>query len=331
MLEKALQDLELANPALAFIIKNPRGWPKAEKRFTQKRKMQLLSQKQRDIAQYFGFQPGDEKLLRKVPSINFTRSYLLYLQGLFKEPRIRAIFRKVTKITDYLFTFVICAREDGMLDLITDKLWKELGSELVGDLVPLRPSIDSRHSAETIIYNYPRILYCDWRDVMRYALNCKINSIEAISTKHEKMVASAKKTKPYINSRYPKHPFAEADFFQQIKTSHQLFKEGQNLNNCIFTYDSLAKQSVFYLFRMKNPEYCHFCIEKYWDEQEEKYDYCLVDFRNKDNRIPCDQAWDTLLEWLKANDIFGSRETIIYLPEEQDELIEFEEIDALFE
>lgn len=248
------------------------------------------------------------------------------MHKVWKKPEIKERFRSVSKITPYLIAFVSFAIEDGTLDQMTPKLWKELGSDK-GDLEPIRLNDNANITGDKTLKNYPRILYLDWRDITRFAPNWKIKSLEAIASKHLEMVRISQNLLPSINFRYPKHPFSERDFFKQIKTSHQLCKEGRRLNNCIYTYDRLAEKGDCFLFLMNHPQDCHFGIEQWWNEETQEYKFNLLDFRSHNNQSPSNEAWDTLLLWCKENKIFGDRNTVNNLPDDAIDLVNLEEMD----
>ncbi|TGK29421.1 hypothetical protein EHQ12_17645 [Leptospira gomenensis] len=198
--------------------------------------------RRKEIARYFGFDPGSIRALEKITEQALLAGHLTSFQRLYSDSIYRNVFHHVPILNEFLFEFLLCAYRKGW-----NRKWDIL---LLNDIVLKFP--DDKKAEEE-----PAAVFSIYEELKRKKPEKRIRSVESLYRAERKLIQDiSEKGFTGIDRTYPPPPIGAEEWMNPIETRKELFLESVSQHNCVFDYDSDIIEGKYYIYRIFFPERC---------------------------------------------------------------------------
>jgi len=285
-------ELMRANPALAYTFAHRKVLGLKTKRLGKKDTERLLAGKHRKIAAYLGL--GDSNaivhILKKIPASACIRHRM---QGLLKKLSRKELWKTLMHLETI---------DEPVLDL-----YGSLGN------YP-RYFVPSKNFIEDVAAHFPtngsRFGRHDeiWNDCLRPLFNVfyylederhEFNSMTELRNKYERVIEILRRDDlPAREHKYPTPPIPGSNMIEPVVNRRELYEEGFDQRNCIYSYDADILAGKRYVYRVLEPERATLSLRKVrggWGKR--RAEWVIEEIKTRANAQPSPETIVAAREW----------------------------------
>ena len=279
-------DLMRANPALAYSFAHRKVLGLKTKRLGRKDTERLLSGKHRKIAAFLGLEDSNAVLniLKKVPASACIRHTMQNFLGNLKRKELWKTLLHLETIDEPVLNFYGSMRnypnyftpnkifvEDIAGHFTT---YKELWVECIRPLYHIFHYLD------------------DEKHVFK--------SVAQMRNKYEKVIQILNRQDlPARERKYPTPPFKGSDVIEPISTRRELFEEGFDQKNCIYSYDEDITAGRYYVYRILAPERATISLTKESNGRGRRKVWRIEEIKTRANNPAGWETIDVVNDWFE--------------------------------
>ena len=277
-LYKPFIELMRTNPALAYTFAHRKVLGLKTKRLGRNDTELLLAGKHREITHFLGFSNSKvvARILKKIPPAACIRHRIKNFLDRLNRRELWKTMQHLEIIDEPVLDFYVSMvnypknflpRKSFIEDIVSrfrnhDELWTEC-------FLPL--------------YNIFRYLDDEAHD---------FESFEQMRNKYANVIDILRRQElPARERKYPKPPFQESDFIKPIVNRRELFEEGFDQKNCIYSYDDRIIAGRYYVYCVLAPERATVSLRRESNGRGHKKVWRIEEIKTRANNRP---SWETI-------------------------------------
>ena len=279
-------DLMRANPALAYSFAHRKVLGLKTKRLGRKDTERLLSGKHRKIAAFLGLEDSNAVLniLKKVPASACIRHTMQNFLGNLKRKELWKTLLHLETIDEAVLNFYGSMRNYPKY-FTPNKIF-----------------------VEDITAHFPTYKEL-WVDCIRplhhifYYLDDEkhdFKSVAQMRNKYEKVIQILNRQDlPARERKYPTPPLKGSDIIEPILTRRELFEEGFDQKNCIYSYDKDIVAGRYYVYRVLAPERATISLTKESNGRGRRKVWRIEEIKTRANNPAGWETIDVVNDWFE--------------------------------